>query len=845
MERKDMNRQAPLEIRDLDCLTPEMTTIFGGKACGLARLIFMGARVPAGFAVSATTIPIEQWPRETRNKLIDKVRELFDKGPVVVRSSALGEDSAEKSFAGMFETVLGIITETEALFAANRCIESGNSERVKKYAGSQSSLPVGLVVQSQVAAKAAGVCFTCDPTGKDHAVVIEAVRDMGDKLVSGKIEPERFQVYRSGTGEWEIPAGKEVNFISLEEITFIAGKAKELEEKFGQHLDIEWAVDENRDIWWLQARPVTVAATPVSYSIQRSLAEDYDGPVTVWSNWNVRETMPEPLFPFTWSFWRDRLLPVVARHLTGVSKRSRILPYLAPLDLIHGRIYFNMNAMLAAPLIGPLTTRIVSTMDTRAGDTLKHLKKNAILRPRKYPGASLNLFFSLLKASFISFLRILRWLNPGKSIKMLEEDSRAITQGKDITTMTDQELVDEFDLWERPECCRLLYGLQIELLAMVYYLAAKRAFKQYPEVLELLSTGIPASPTTQISIEIDTLIEAAEPFRDLFTGPLTMRQLFHRLKKEEGGDDWLMRFHHFLNNFGHRGPMEFDLGSSRWSDDPTMIIETIRSGLRLHKRERLITRMNRLAEKRESVLKHAISASPPWKRPMMRWLAHKVELYMPLREAPKHYAVIVFQHIRHVALELGKRLKRRGSIPAKEDVFFLEIEELVNLVQGMEPDSDLRTTLNGRKHLYKRFKHETPPGIFRSDGVPVLREIAPSNQAREGTLQGTAVSGGRTAGPVCILSEPDPTAMKEGDIIVMEYADPGWTPLFPRASGIVMEVGGLMCHAAVVARELGIPAVFGIPHATAILKSGQYVKVDGTKGIVVFQEQDSTSKRME
>jgi len=834
MESKDINPQAPLQILNLDCLKPEMTAIFGGKACGLARLISLSERVPGGFAVSAAKIPTEQWPTETRNTLIDKVRQLLDKGPVVIRSSALGEDSAERSFAGMFETVLDIVTETHALSAANRCIESGNSERVKAYAGSQSSIPVGLIVQSQVPAKAAGVCFTCNPTGKDHAVVIEAAAGMGDKTVSGRIEPERFRVYRSGTGEWEIPEEKEVNFISLEEIKLIAAKAKELEEKFEQQLDLEWAVDGNRDIWWLQARPVTVTFAPVNYIIQRSFAVANDGPVTVWSNWNVRETMPEPLFPFTWTFWRDKLLPVVSRHLAGVSKRSPILPHLAPLDLIHGRIYFNMNAMLAAPVIGPLTTRLISTMDTRAGSAVKYLKKRSILRPRKFPGSSLYLFFSILKASCISLLRMFRWLDPRKSMQVLEQDSRAIAQRKDITLMTDQELVDEFNLWERPECRRLLYGLQMELMAIAVYLAGKRAFKDYPEALQLLSTGIPASPTTQISIEIDALIEAAEPFRELFIGSLTPGQLLYRLKKEGGGNDWLISFGNFLENFGHRGPMEFDLGSSRWSDDPTMIIETIRSGVRLAKRERLTRRMHHLAEKRECALKDAISASPLWKRPIMRWLAHKVGLYMPLREAPKHYAVIVFQRIRHAALELGKRLKTRGSIAAKEDVFFLEIQELVDLVQGKEPGSDIRDKLKTRKGLYRRFKDEAPPGIFRSDGVPVIEEIDPSRQSLEGTLQGTAVSGGCAAGPVCVLSEPDPAAMKEGDIMVTKYADPGWTPLFPRASGIVMEVGGLMCHAAIVARELGIPAVFGIPNATGILKNGQHVKVDGTKGVVTL-----------
>jgi phosphohistidine swiveling domain-containing protein len=836
MKRKAIPQQAPLEILDLESLPSEMTDIFGGKACGLARLISLNARVPKGFAVSAATIPTKQWPIDTKHAFIANVRELLAQGPVAIRSSAVGEDSAEKSFAGMFETVLGIVTEAEALAAANRCIESGKTERVKQYAGSHAAIPVGLVVQQQVAAQAAGVCFTCDPLGNDHAVVIEAVAGMGDPMVSGHMEPERFRVYCAGTGQWEIPIEKAVPFISREEIRFIAAHAKELEARFGGPLDIEWAVDNNRAMWWLQARPVTVRAAPISYIIQRSFEASNDGPVTVWSNWNVRETLPEPLFPFTWTFWRDKLIPVISGHLVGVPKGSAILPHLAPLDLIHGRIYFNMNAMLAAPVIGPLTFRIVSTMDTRAGDTLKLLKKNSILRARTYPGSSIVLFFSIVKASIVGCLRIFRWLNPEKSMSMLQEDSRAIAQRTAVTRMTESELIEEFNLWERPECARLLFGLQMELIVMVVYLLAKRAFHKYPEALQVLSTGIPANPTTQISIEIDALIEAAEPFRDLFIESRTTGQLLQRLPQEEGGKDWLKQFHTFLEQFGHRGPMEFDLGSRCWSDDPTMIIEAIRAGLRVPERERLPTRMNRLGEKRTVALEHALSASSPWKRPLMRWLAHTVAIYMPLREAPKHYAVIVFQRIRHAALELGKRLQKRGSISAKDDVFFLEIEELVDLVKGKERGSEIREKIRDRKDQHQRFRHETPPGIFRSDRVPVIGERDPASQLAEGPFQGTPVSGGYAEGPVCVLSEPDPTAVQDGDIIVMEYADPGWTPLFPRAAGIVMEVGGLMCHAAVVARELGIPAVFGIPKATAFLENGQQVKVDGTKGIVTVQE---------
>jgi pyruvate,water dikinase len=205
---------------------------------------------------------------------------------------------------------------------------------------------------------------------------------------------------------------------------------------------------------------------------------------------------------------------------------------------------------------------------------------------------------------------------------------------------------------------------------------------------------------------------------------------------------------------------------------------------------------------------------------------------MPLREAPKHYAVIVFQRIRRVALELGKRLKSRGLIPAQADVFFLEIAELTALVKRKKTSHDIRNKIMDRKDMYSRFTKEAPPAFLRSDKVPVVEALDSSHQSKEGELQGTAVSGGLVEGSVRIIYEPDPTPIKEGDIIVMEYADPGWTPLFPRASGVIMEVGGLMCHAAVVARELGIPAVFGIPNATTLLKNGQQIKLDGTKGMV-------------
>ena len=151
-------------------------------------------------------------------------------------------------------------------------------------------------------------------------------------------------------------------------------------------------------------------------------------------------------------------------------------------------------------------------------------------------------------------------------------------------------------------------------------------------------------------------------------------------------------------------------------------------------------------------------------------------------------------------------------------------------MRGAAGNGRIRELVADRRRQLERFRAERPPDFLRSDGVPVEDQAPTTSQ--DGVLHGTAVSAGRVSGPVRILTAPDPRAMRDGDVIVMEFADPGWTPLFPRAAAVVMEVGGLMCHAAVVAREMGIPAVFGVRGATRHLREGETVDVDGTAGTV-------------
>jgi pyruvate,water dikinase len=609
----------------------------------------------------------------------------------------------------------------------------------------------------------------------------------------------------------------------------IAAEAAALAEGLGEALDLEWAMDADGTLWWLQARPITAATCPPDYVISRSCADADEGPVTLWSNWNVRETMPDPMLPLTWTYWQEIVLPVAVSQVTGVSPASPLSRHIAPLDLVQGRIYFNMNAILAAPFIGLVMRRTLDVMDPEAGRYMVAMLEEGSLRPRRLPGHSLGRIIRAALAGARSLLRLSSALRPRRAFDILRADSEAVARRPPVDTLSNAQLVEEMGLWRRPECQRLLYGLQMEGVAIALFKLAQWVFRNHPRALERIATGIPANPTTQISIAIDGLTQAAEPLCDAFLEPQPPVLLLAELKEDGEGRKWLTELDDFLARFGHRGPMEFDLGAPRWRDDPAMIVELVRSGLRCPG-EGIVVRLQRLRQQRTEAIAEAVAAAPWWRRLVMRSMARLVELYMPLREAPKHFGLHVFERARRAALEIGRRLVADDVLEHREQVFLLEWAELLELAAGQPPADDLHRRLAERDEQHRAFIDLPAPDFLRSDGVPV-RDPRPQ-VGGDGELVGLPVAAGRVRGPVRVLRTPDPSSFTDGEVLVLRFADPGWTPIFPRAAALVVEVGGLMCHAAVVAREMGVPAVFGVTDATIALGDGDTVEVDGARGTV-------------
>jgi pyruvate,water dikinase len=796
---------------DLAEIEPSLEPTVGGKAVGLARLLASGARVPDGFAVEATRLLPSEWPAEARREFEARAASLLARGRVAIRSSAPGEDSRERSFAGLYETVLDVEALPQALLAAARCVASGAGERVRAYAGAPR--PVGLVVQQQIAARVAGVCFTVDPSGRDAALVVEAVAGSGDALVSGRAAPERWRVYRNGRGAVEAlrsgpPAG-----LHEEEVSSLAREAWTLALSLGQPLDLEWALDGSRRLFWLQARPITALDRPAPLVVERFAAGVDDGPITVWGNWNVRETMPDPFTPLAWGVWRESILPSALEPVIGVPVSSPIFSRLMAIDLVEGRLYWNMNG-LEASWIGALFRRgALRRIDAQAARIAERLRRQGVLQPRRVKGARRALLRGLARNIALSS-RGLRALRPERVLGDLREAAAAVRRRPLLSALGDVELFEELRLLEAPVMDGLRSAQNTLVVAFVLATLAERAFLRHPEARARLFSGLSGNPTTEILLGIDGLVEAARPLGAAFS--------------EDAG--WRARLQSFLDANGQRCPREFDLTATRWREDPGPILELVRSSLESPAGERATDRLARQAEERRRAVSAAIAEAAPWRRPILGGLARLVERYMPLREAPKHYAMVAFERIRGAALEVGRRLVARGALAAADDVFLLEWAEARALVRGSAPEPDLRTKIEARRRRHDQFRSRPAPHFLRSDGVPVVEEEG--TPVPDGSLRGEGVSAGAATGPVRILREPDPRAMRDGDVIVMTLADPGWTPLFPRAAAVVMEVGGTLCHAAVVARELGIPAVFGVAGATTRLREGQPVRVDGRTGLV-------------
>lgn len=817
-------------------------------------------------------------------------------GPVAVRSSATTEDQPGHSFAGQHGTYF-TPDVAMCLVGLKHCWASLWTERAFEYRAARgvdhAESSMAVVVQSLVPAEASGVAFTVDPvSGRGDRLIIESCFGLGEALVSGKVSPDRLVFAADGlllleevisrktieilvgfdgrVYEWDVPPARAtLPSLSPDIGRKVASLALRAADTLGYPVDMEWAVSEGR-VFVLQARPITglpagervptptAEASPASVgspgAARPAPMEPHDEPLRVWSNVNAGEVLPGVVSPMTWSVVQR----VVNSMLAALFRRSGVDVQGRPIvDLIAGRAYFDVTLLASAfqrmPNLASMDVdRLLGGLQSGPGSGAAEALR----------AGTVDLRFS--RARMIAGLPgQLVWLlahSPGRGRRFVESArkttdgflARALDGGaveairgapeisEDALAERFTQLVDSMD--------DLAESIAYSGVAMAYYTNLDSFCRRYlatmgPAVANTLLSGIGDMQSADAGLAMWDLAahtDTRPQLRELLLRDLPWTQTRQALAGLGGpGREYLAQWDTFMVEHGHHARGEIDLMTPRWREQPDYVLGVVRSYLAAADRvDPLAIRRRRSAKGERLAQKCRRSLGNPLTRVGFDFLLRQAQGAARMRENGKSEAVRRLAVLRWSALELGRSLADRGLITTPEDVFFLTVDEIPP-ARATPPDLDARAVVLERRVQRERDLALDPPPVVVGRFDPTRAGTAPDPlQGR--VFTGLAACGGVARGRARVI--PDLASdgqVLPGEILVAPFTDPGWTPYFLPAAGIVVDMGGLLSHGSICAREYGIPAVVNVGAASKTIRTGQMVEVDGDRGIVRILEKPS------
>ena len=870
-------------------------SVAGGKAANLGELVRAGFPVPPGFCVTtaaydmvATDTGLEstlaalaaadagdterlaELAAEARSRLTgasvpDVLGQAIEEAygelgdgepvPVAVRSSATAEDLPGASFAGQQDTYLNVVGVGSVLDAVQRCWASLWTDRAVSYRATKGIDPRGVrlavVVQRMVDASVAGVLFTANPvTGKRHQAVIDASSGLGEAVVSGAVNPDHF-VANTATGEIverrlgdkrvaivagagggtervELAADEQGASLSDGQILALAKLGWRVEEHYGAPQDTEWAIDGDGRLWLLQARPITTL-----FPLPEDAPTD-DEDLRVYFSFNVAQGVYGPLTPM--GIQAFRLITSSVATFAGHPPRN---PYKGAAFFIEaaGRMFLDVTPVLRSEQGLRLFERFMTNMEARTVPIVRQLVNDPRLSPvptERWP---------ILRTLLLVFARGRTPLHVAEALARPERAraraARVVARfreaGETSPGATAHLVAAE----------RLLRDGPPEILPNVppVFAAGLAANALAGKLLGDLATdderrvamrALPHNPTTEMDLALWALAKEArsDPDSARVVGQTPPERLAEEYRdgslppKLQGG------LTDFLRLYGHRGVAEIDLGLPRWSEDPTYIMGVLANYLRLQDPQSApdvqFGRATREAEEMVTELSRRASRKGRLRGALVRFLLGRARELSGLRETPKFSIVLLLARVRDLLWPVGEELAQAGRLGKAGDIFFVSVPEAWAALAG----EDLRAIVSERRTVYEQeMGRKHVPRLLLSDGTEPTADQHDEAGADD-VLRGTPASGGVVTGKARVILDPASAHLEPGEILVAPSTDPGWTPLFLTAGGLVMEMGGPMSHGAIVAREYGIPAVVGVPDATERVETGQRITVDGSGGIV-------------
>jgi rifampicin phosphotransferase len=867
-------------VLDLGYLDAQLLPVVGGKAANLGELIRAGFPVPAGFCITtaayqqvaehafaAGAVPEKLAERARAAILASPVpagvaeamghayRALGDSVPVAVRSSATAEDLPWASFAGQQDTFLNIVGADAVLEAMRQCWASLWTDRAVSYRTTSgidhATVRLAVVVQRMVEPQVAGVLFTADPvTGYRGHTVIDASPGLGEAVVSGAVNPDHFVVDATGAvlqrrlGDKRVviravpgggteriarPTHADQPCLSAGGIRDLTALGQRVQAHYGAPQDIEWALDAAGALWLTQARPITTLYP---------LAPPPDGDLHVYLCVSLAQGLTRPVTPMGIAAFR--LIGSCISELVFGSMVTDPVAGPAVCAVAGQRPFVDITPVLRSRVGRALVPRVLDVMEARSAVVLRRLcddPRLAVQNTSRWP------FVRRLLAVLVRFrvpLQIgqaLPW--PAAARRRVDRIGQRLRSQLSVPAgMTATQRLDHAQ--------RLLATSVVPIMPVVTpvagagFLARALAGKLAGDSLEPgewdeMLRGLPHNVTTEMDLELWALATRirADPEAAAALRGATAAVLAHRYTMGDLPPQLQRGLAEFLARHGHRAVAEIDVGMPRWSDDPTYVLGVLVNYLRLEDPELApnvqFSRGSRAAEAAVAALVSRVRRRSRLRAAAVRWSLRRVRELVGLRETHKDYLVRVLAHVRGQLAVVGSELAAAGMLGRPEDVFFLDLVEARAALAG----TDLGAVVAQRREEYQReLRRRQVPRIMLSDGTQPEALANPEHQPGDGQLTGTPASAGTVTSAARVILDPVGARLEPGEILVAPSTDPGWTPLFLTAGGLVMEMGGANSHGAVVAREYGIPAVVGVPDATLRITTGQQITVAGATGLV-------------